>query len=111
MSKNDKSLAVQQLEALSSIPGALKIITNEVQPDLREDRKDRRSAAKADVDLHRPDSFVCHDVVRIEGPDHRGLYTAFSAEGDWCRGEEKALLARLQEWNAVQTQENASERS
>jgi hypothetical protein len=44
-----------------------------------------------------PAHFVCHDVVRIEGPDDRGRYTAHTAEGDTCTGYPAALLRRLRQ--------------
>lgn len=44
-----------------------------------------------------PALYVCHDVVRLEGPDASGAMTAYSGEGDWCQGQPAALLRRLRE--------------
>lgn len=93
----DRELAIAQLEALATVPGALRVITAEVQPALRETKRDPRSPARADVDLTRPASFVCHDVVAVQGPDARGRYRAVTAEGDFCEGQPAALLRRLTE--------------
>lgn len=115
-------LAVAQLKALLKVPGALRIITNEVRPELRrdpgdanspldpakldavpgepEDAKDAaREALRVGTYLRRPSTFVIHDVVRLEGPNDKGQYTAWTAEGDACMGQPEALLARLQEAN------------
>ena len=92
-------MAVRQLEALVNVPGSLKIITAEVRPELREDAGNPRSLAREGVDLRNPATFVIHDVVRLEGPDDKGRYTACSAEGDWTVGLSSALLKRLQEWH------------
>jgi len=81
--------AVAELEALLAIPGALKIITNEPNPD-----------APDNADLRLPSSFVCHDVTGITGPDERGRYLASSAEGDWTLGYPSALLSRLRQWRS-----------
>jgi hypothetical protein len=86
MTEHDDT-TVAELEALAAIPGALKIITAE--PMVEDD---------PDADLTSPSSFVCHDVVEIEGPDARGRYIAHSAEGDWTTGYPAALLARLRQW-------------
>jgi hypothetical protein len=100
------AVAVQELEALVQVPHALRIITNEVHPDLRMDATDPRSEAhpaKLAEDpmlLTKTTSFVIHDVVRLEGPNERGQYTAYSAEGDYTTGQPAALLKRLREWRA-----------
>lgn len=94
---DDNERAIASLEALAKIPGALRVITNEVRPELREDRKEARSAAKEDVDLRDHATFVIHDVVAIEGPNEKGCYTATTAEGDWCMGYPVDLLNRLTE--------------
>jgi hypothetical protein len=106
----DRNLAIAQLEALLKVPGSLKVITNEVQPRLRADRKDARSpfdaeALSADPDLpKKPGSFVLHAVTRIEPASgvagENGQYVAYTDEGDDCRGQPEALLVRLQEWRA-----------
>lgn len=105
----DRDLAVAQLEALLAVPGALKVITNEVRPELRADRKDPNSPLKDPVvdgvDLaKRADSFVQHDVTRVEpaggAPGENGQYVAYTDEGDYCQGQPQALLVRLQEWRA-----------
>jgi hypothetical protein len=44
-----------------------------------------------------PRHFVIHRVVTLEGPNHRGQYTAYSPEGDYCIGKPDALLVRLTE--------------
>ena len=90
-------LAFDQLKALAAVPGALKVITSEVQPALREDKKDARSAAKPDVDLRQVSTFVLHDVTHLDGPNERGLVTAHTAEGDYLQGHPAAVLARLTE--------------
>lgn len=95
--------AVAQLEALVDVPGSLRVITNEVRPDLREDPDAAGSPIRADVlesdphTLKRPSTFVIHDVVRLEGPDARGRMIAHTAEGDWTLGYPVDLLARLLE--------------
>lgn len=81
----DTTLA--ELKALVAVPGALKIITSEI------DKK-----AGKNPDLTRPSSFVLHDVVSLEGPDPRGRYVAYSKEGDWTSGYPGALLSRLRQW-------------
>ena len=90
-------LAEGQLKALVRVPGALRIITAEVHPDHREDRDDPRSRAKEGTNLAHHSAYVVHDVVRLEGPDDQGRWTAYSAEGDWTRGLPDALLNRLTE--------------
>lgn len=104
----DRDLAIAQLEALLKVPGSLKVITNEVQPRLRADRKDARSAfdaeaLSADPDLAtKPGSFVQHAVTRIEpapgAAGENGQHVAYTDEGDYCQGQPEALLVRLQEW-------------
>lgn len=99
----DDEMAIAQLTALAGVPGALRIITSEILPRLRVDRKDARSPIhpeqlQADPDiLKRVSSHVCHDVVKVSGPDERGLMRADSAEGDVTIGRPAALLARLTE--------------
>lgn len=82
----DQALAWQQLQALASIPGALKIITNEP------------NTAVTDAAPNEPRFFVQHDVVEIVGPNTRGQVRAWSANGDYTEGQPSAVLARLQEW-------------
>lgn len=104
----DRDQAIAQLEALLTVPGALKVITNEVQPALRADKTDPRSPFREDVLADAPNaaksaaSFVCHDVVRLEeargAAGENGQYVAYTAEGDYCQGQPEALLVRLQEW-------------
>lgn len=79
----DNDLAIQQLQALLTVPGALKIITSE--------------QAGNDLPLTDPRAFVCHDVTHFEGPDDKGRVKAHTAEGDWCLGYPADLLPRLQE--------------
>lgn len=100
---NDQDLAIAQLRALAKIGGALKVVTHEIQPHLRADRRDPRShvADRAlDEDplvLRNPRNMVCHDVAKLEGPDDEGMVTVRTAEGDWARGRPWDLLARLTE--------------
>jgi hypothetical protein len=77
--------AVRELKALTKVPGALKVITAET------------AASAYLVAEGAVAHFVCHDVVRIEGPDDRGRYTAHTAEGDTCTGYPAALLRRLRQ--------------
>jgi hypothetical protein len=46
-----------------------------------------------------PYAFELHDVVRIEGPDPKGRYSAHTREGDFCLGKPIDLLSRLTEHN------------
>jgi hypothetical protein len=89
---------VEELKALVRIPGALRIITNEVKPELREDRDNPASPAGGDADLTNPATFVTHHVTDVAGPDERGRYLATSDEGAWVTGYPDALLARLRQW-------------
>jgi hypothetical protein len=93
---NERELAIAQLEALARVPGALRIITNQPDP---------AGTGQDDVD---PAHWIMHDVVRLEGPNHRGQYTAHSLEGDWCQGQPEALLARLQQWRTEQGRRRGS---
>lgn len=96
---DDQAIALRELQALLKVKGSLKMITAEVRPALRQDRADRRSPAKAGVDLTRPDSFVLHDIVRLEPhPTKDGLYYAHTAEGDYVLGYPAALVRRLRRW-------------
>lgn len=100
--KHTKSQAdarvVEEMEALVKIPGALKIITNEVRPELRVERGNPRAPAKDGVDLRDPRSFVVHDVVRIEPyPPKPGAWAAISEQGDITIGYPMDLLNRLRE--------------
>jgi hypothetical protein len=90
--------ALLALRKLLREHGALKIITSEVRPSLRQNAKDPSSPAKDDTDLSTPRAYVCHAVVDLEGPDEKGRYRARSAEGDWTVGYPPALLVRLQQW-------------
>lgn len=97
----NEGLALAQLHALVAVPGALKIITNEIRPELRADPADPASGLPPGVDdgvLKRPETFVLHDVTRVGEVDHHGCVRAWSAAGDWTYGEPSAVLARLQEW-------------
>jgi hypothetical protein len=98
---DERTQARNELEALSKVPGALRIITNEVHPDLRMDRGDPRSQLPegSDADLLSPSTFVIHDVVRIvDHPSREGALRAYSAEGDFCEGYPEALIVRLRAW-------------
>lgn len=44
-----------------------------------------------------PAHFVCLDVVRLDGPDDKGRYTALAADGSYCQGYPANLLAKLTE--------------
>lgn len=98
---SDDELALAELVALVQVPGALRIITNEVRPDLRQDPDDPNSKLPEDADpdlLLRPDTFVQHHVTRLEVRAHLGAVRAHSAEGDWTEGRPAAVLRRLREW-------------
>ncbi|KKM82273.1 hypothetical protein LCGC14_1321220 [marine sediment metagenome] len=84
---------VKSLKALAQEPGALRIITNECASKSCNASGHNESLFK----LTDPRHFVIHDVVRLEGPNHRGQFKAHSAEGDWCQGQPEALLPRLLE--------------
>jgi hypothetical protein len=94
----DEDTTVAELQALIQIPGALRVITNEVQPELRVDKDDPRSPANEGVDLRDPAVFVQHHVTNVEGPDARGRYIATSDEGSYVTGYPNALLSRLRQW-------------
>lgn len=105
MDENEQ--AVLELKALAKVPGALRIITNEPDPD-----------RPADATMRTPQYFKIRPVVKLEGPNHRGQYTALSEEyeatrtdlvegkavertvttRDNCTGQPAALLTRLQQW-------------
>lgn len=102
-------LAVAQLKALAKVPGALRIITNEhacgggmLGEDIAacEAFSEGTDENGRPLDLKNQRHFVLHDVVRIEGPNHRGQYTAYSdpKHRDYCEGRPAALLRRLTEW-------------
>ena len=104
MPDNDKSL--EELQALLKIPGARRVITNAhaCGPDGQDGASyiPRTEEELADCEAHElplthPHHFVCHDVVRLEGPNEKGQVTAYTAEGDWCSGQPDALLRRLRE--------------
>ena len=101
----DRDLAIAQLNALAAVPGALRIITSEVRPDLREDPRNPRSHVRTELLAQLPDllhnrrSFVAHDVRELRGPNPNGEFMAVSAEGDLCIGQPGGLLQRLTEWN------------
>lgn len=101
----DRDLAIAQLEALAGVPGALRVITNEhacgggKHPDIA--GFDPAACEAYEYSLKDPRHFVIHDVVRLEGPNHRGQYTAYTDEGDYTIGQPEALLARLLEAGAV----------
>ncbi len=93
--------AILQLEALVLVPGALRIITNMhacgggVHPDGSRGPFDEEKCAKFKHPLTNSRHFVVHDVVRVEGPNHRKEYRAFTEEGDHCTGQPVAVLRRL----------------
>lgn len=89
----DRSQAIWTLRELAKKPGALRIITNEcAAPSCYAGSHDEGTFKLTD-----PRHFVVHDVVRLEGPNHKGQFRAHSAEGDWTLGQPEALLARLLE--------------
>lgn len=96
--------AILQLEALVIVPGALRIITNQhncgggKHPTIG--KFSEAKCAAFEHPLTDPRHFVIHDVVRVEGPNHRGEYRAFTEEGDHCTGQPEAVLARLLEVGA-----------
>lgn len=47
--------------------------------------------------LSDPAHFVCLDVVRIEGPDAKGRYSAFAEDGSFTMGYPANLLSKLTE--------------
>ena len=112
-----RQMAVATLGALAAVPGALHIITN--IPSERQ-RRWRHGGAHPDSPLASPRfrnnplgdhrMWVIHPVERIDGPNHRGQYTAYSVEydaadygfparrtRDECTGQPEALLSRLTE--------------
>ena len=98
----DEQFIVLLKAAVEHTPGFLKIITDEVHPDIRQDTGNARSQVRAeklqeDEDiLRKPSSFVLHDVVAIEPhPSREGVYRAVTAEGDFCEGRPQALWNRL----------------
>lgn len=80
--------AIQQLNALVQIPGALQVITNQ--------HAHEGDCSSIEATLDQPAHFVCHDVTEIEDVGG-GLYRAKTAEGDWTVGSPDDLLRRLQE--------------
>ena len=103
----DKKQAILQLEALVIVPGALRIITNEhacgggVHPDGAHGKFDQKKCEGFEHNKKDVRHFVIHDVVRVEGPNHRSEYRAFTEDGDHCTGQPEALLARLLEAGAA----------
>lgn len=98
----DREQAITELEALVQVPGALRIITNGhacgggLHPTIPP--FDAAVCAAFAYPLTDPRHFVIHAVVRLEGPDAKGQYTAHSAERDYTLGQPDALLTRLREW-------------
>lgn len=88
---DDEAMAL--LRALSKQKGALRIITA-ARSEVDEADAEPRFAGNPMAD---PRMWVCHDVVRIEGPDARGRVRAHSREGDICLGYPRAVLRRLTE--------------
>jgi hypothetical protein len=87
--------AVQQLEALLGVSGALQIITNE-HAHANGKNPSPEDCERADATLDQPAHFVCHDVTGVEDAGG-GLYRAKTAEGDWTVGKPEDLLKRLQQ--------------
>lgn len=106
----DRDLAITQLRVLAAVPGALKIITNMLKPAFRADPDNWDSGPRVGVtaeDMTNPEVYLCHDVVGITGPDHRGRFMAVSAAYETPRGtvapdrtiaQPEVLLDRLQHW-------------
>lgn len=105
---DEQDQALKELRALLEVGGVLKIVTNEVHPELRTHHDDPRAplsrkalAANPDAAL-RPATFVQHDVVSIEPATDvgEGLWRARSApeHNDHVIGTPTALLSRLQKW-------------
>lgn len=80
--------AIQQLNALVQVQGALQVITNQ--------HAHEGECSSIEATLDQPAHFVCHDVTEIEDVGG-GLYRAKTAEGDWTVGNPDDLLRRLQE--------------
>ena len=94
----DRKQTIEALKVMVGRPGALRIITAECVSKACTGAV--TGSAGHDESLFKvkdPRHFVIHDVVRLEGPNHRGQFKAHSAEGDWCEGQPEALLARLLE--------------
>ncbi len=92
-----RTQAIKTLKDLVHEPGALRIITNECASQ-------KCNASGHDQGVHTlrdPRHFIIHEVVRLEGPNHRGQFKAYSKEGDWCQGQPEALLSRLLEAGAA----------
>lgn len=99
---SEREQALAELKALLRVPGALRIITNHPAPE-----GDRPEGATP----YTPGYFVMHPVERLEGPDAKGQYRAYSAEYDLSEmgrregrgrdvtvGYPEALIRRLQQW-------------
>jgi hypothetical protein len=111
----DTELSLAQLNALVTIPGALKIITAEHacgippvrgeampthpkhQAICQEFGETHRDALDRPIDTTNAAHFVQHKVTKIEQTP-TGSVRASSDEGDWTEGPATALLRRLQEW-------------
>lgn len=93
-----ESTAVDQLNALVQIPGALKVITNE-HDHANGLHPTPEDCAAVETTLDQPAHFVCHDVITVEDTGG-GLYRALTDEGDWTVGYPDDLLKRLQQANA-----------
>ena len=94
----DRKQAIWTLEELVKKPGALRIITAECVPG--KCTGGPTNPAGHDEALFKvkdPRHFIIHDVVSLDGPNHRGQFKAHTAEGDWCEGQPEALIARLLE--------------
>ena len=94
----DRKQAIWTLQELLKKPGSLRIITAECVSEACTGAP--TGSVGHDEGLFKladPRHFIIHDVVRLEGPNHKGQVRAHSAEGDWCMGQPEALLARLLE--------------
>lgn len=106
----DKDTSIEELRALVKIPGALRFIT--AAHACGPDGQDGASyTPKTEAELEACEAFefpqtdwrhfVIHDIVSLEGPNHRGVMIGHTAEGDWCQGRPYALLRRLREAREV----------
>lgn len=111
--------AVKALKALMDA-GQLKIITSEIADHLKDlsglkraghdpaalkaskDRAERRLFMLAPpmegAGMKDPNTHVLRVVTRLDGPNERGNYRAYTDDGSYCEGAPDALLRRLQEW-------------
>ena len=85
----DDETTVKMLKFLLKEKG-LRVVTDE-----RSDVPERELEARAGNPLADPRAYVLHEVVRLDGPDAAGRYTAWTAEGDRSVGFPRGLLRAL----------------